>query len=172
MNERSRWAVRPGTLADLTVLHQMIYEALYWHDDMQREPIKVVLVHDEIMRYFENWGRFGDSAVIAATVHEDAPIGAAWYRLFSQDRPGYGYVDSTTPEVAIAVAREYRGNGVGRALMESLIEHARQSGVPGLSLSVEIANTRALYLYQQLGFGAVGGDEHNHTMLLRLDGAR
>lgn len=153
-------------------LHRMIYEALYWQEDMPREPFEVVLAHDEIVRYVEHWGGLGDVAFIAAGGHECTAIGAAWYRLFTACRPGYGFVDEGTPEVAIAVAREHRGQGAGRALMEALIAHARQTAMPGLSLSVEIANQHALRLYQQLGFEAVGGDEHNHTMLLRLDRAR
>jgi GNAT superfamily N-acetyltransferase len=171
LSERPDWTIRPGLLADVPVLHLMIYEALYWQDGMQREPIEVVLAHDEIMRYFEAWGRPGDAAIIATTGSDAVPIGAAWYRLFTTDRPGYGFIDCATPEVAIAVAQENRRQGAGRALMNALIAHARESRLPGLSLSVEIANTHALGLYQQLGFEPVGGDEHNHTMLLRLDGS-
>jgi GNAT superfamily N-acetyltransferase len=170
MTKTSSWTIRSGTLADVPVLQRMIYEALYWQDGMQREPFDVVIAHDEIVRYVERWCRSGDVAFIAEYGHAGTAIGAAWYRLFAADRPGYGFVDSDTPEVAIAVDREYRRQGAGRALMNALIAHARESGLRGLSLSVEIANTHAVSLYQQLGFEPVGGDEHNHTMLLRLDG--
>lgn len=162
------WLIRPGTRYDTAVLQQMIYEALYWQPDAEREPFEFVIAHEEISRYVDGWGRPGDYAVVAEHSGDLRGIGAAWYRLFSQDAPGYGFVSDCVPEVAIAVAEPFRGMGVGRAMLQMLIELARQTEVPSLSLSVEVANTRALRLYEQLGFVPVGGDQHNHTMLLDL----
>lgn len=168
MTLRQEWLIRPGTRYDFTVLQQMIYEALYWQPDAEREPFDFVIAHHEIARYVDDFGRQGDCAVIAEVGTNQESIGAAWYRLFSEDAPGYGFVSESVPEVAMAVAAPFRGMGVGRAMLEALIDLARKDDVPSLSLSVEIANTRALRLYENLGFVPVGGDEHNHTMLLDL----
>jgi ribosomal protein S18 acetylase RimI-like enzyme len=166
-----RWSIRPGTPYEAPVLQRMIYEALYWQPDAEREPFEFVIVHDEIVRYVEGWGRPGDGAVIADCVDIREPIGAAWYRRFTKDAPGYGFVSEDIPEVSIAVDREYRGLGIGRALMVTLIDMARESDIPMLSLSVDSANVRALGLYERLGFRIVGGDEQNPTMLLELSKA-
>lgn len=169
MAQQTQWSVRPGTRFEQSVLQRMIYEALYWQPDAEREPFEFVVSHPEISRYVDAWGRPGDTAMIAVGAPDDRPVGAAWYRLFSEDQPGYGFVAPDVPELAIAVEHDYRGQGVGRALLESLIRSGRQSGVSRLSLSVELANVPALSLYQRLGFVPVGGDEHNYTMLLCFD---
>ena len=69
------------------------------------------------------WGRPGDNAVVA--IDEFQPVGAAWYRLFEQDEPGYGFVDEETPELTIAVVPSRRGRGLGEELLE------RCSSAPG-----------------------------------------
>lgn len=72
------------------------------------------------------------------------------------------------PELSIAVAPEWRGRGVGRALLVALIERARQDGEPGLSLSVSRRNPVARRLYESLGFRQVTGDADHPTMLRHL----
>lgn len=52
----------------------------------------------------------------------------------------------------LALAAEYRGQGVGRALMEHLLEEARARKLAQLQLEVLTNNTPALQLYQSLGF--------------------
>lgn len=164
------WSVRPGTRYDFAILQRMIYEALYWQPDAEREPFDFVIAHPEIALYVDGWGRAGDGAVIARRDSDGQAIGAAWYRLFSEDAPGYGFVRASIPEVAIAVDDGYRGRGIGRALMENLLELARREGICCLSLSVEHANSRAHHLYTSLGFRRVGGDDHNDTMVIDLSG--
>jgi ribosomal protein S18 acetylase RimI-like enzyme len=55
------------------------------------------------------------------------------------------------------VAPEARGRGVGRALMDALIAHARTlPGLERLTLGVEATNEAARALYHSLGFVAYG----------------
>ncbi len=53
----------------------------------------------------------------------------------------------------MAVLREWRGKGVGRALLETLMDAARQSGMPRLGLN---AQTTATGFYARFGFTAEG----------------
>ncbi len=54
------------------------------------------------------------------------------------------------------VAPEARGQGVGRALLDALLRHARVNGVESLVLTVTEGNTAAQRLYEALGFRSFG----------------
>jgi RimJ/RimL family protein N-acetyltransferase len=55
-------------------------------------------------------------------------------------------------ELGMAVARPWRGQGVGTALLEAAIEWAREEGLHKLSLSVFPHNASAIALYRRFGF--------------------
>jgi RimJ/RimL family protein N-acetyltransferase len=55
-------------------------------------------------------------------------------------------------ELGMMVAREWRGRGVGSALLAAAIEHARVEGVHKLSLEVFPHNEAAIALYRKFGF--------------------
>lgn len=55
-------------------------------------------------------------------------------------------------DVAIIVANQYRGAGVGRLLMETAIDWGRAVGLSRLHLGVFSSNDRAIALYRSLGF--------------------
>ncbi len=54
--------------------------------------------------------------------------------------------------VEVLVRRDWRGRGVGRALMERMIEWAGTSAVRKLALAVYAHNLPAIALYRSLGF--------------------
>jgi ribosomal protein S18 acetylase RimI-like enzyme len=55
-------------------------------------------------------------------------------------------------EIGMAVAREWRGRGVGSALLAAAIEWARDQGLHKLSLQVFAHNSAAIGLYRKFGF--------------------
>ena len=55
-------------------------------------------------------------------------------------------------EIGMAVAREWRGRGVGSALLAASIELARERGLHKLSLGVFAQNAAAIALYRKFGF--------------------
>ena len=55
-------------------------------------------------------------------------------------------------EVGMAVGREWRGRGVGSALLAAAIEWARERGLHKLSLGVFAHNEAAIALYRKFGF--------------------
>jgi RimJ/RimL family protein N-acetyltransferase len=55
-------------------------------------------------------------------------------------------------EIGMAVAREWRGRGVGSALLAAAIEWAHDRGLHKLSLGVFAHNTAAIELYRKFGF--------------------
>ena len=55
-------------------------------------------------------------------------------------------------ELGMSVAREWRGRGVGSALLAAAIEWAREQDMHKLSLSVFPHNAAAIALYRKFGF--------------------
>jgi len=170
------WPVRPGGPEDLPFLWEMLYEAVCWRPGGPRPPWDEILADhsSRLPRYLEDWGRADDTAVIAVDPADGRNIGAAWYRLFPANAPGYGFVDASTPEVAIGVVSGWRGRGVGGALLDTLLGAAKSRGFDALSLSVEPGNPAAR-LYERKGFIELFVDEEgSRTMRAELSivGAR
>jgi ribosomal protein S18 acetylase RimI-like enzyme len=105
-----------------------------------------------ITRYVNGWGRVGDRCLIA--IDQFHPVGAAWYRLYTEDEPGFGFVDEETPELTIGVVPARRGKGIGSGLLDALLQRAAADGYDRISLSVEKTNP-AVELYQSRGFRPV-----------------
>jgi ribosomal protein S18 acetylase RimI-like enzyme len=65
----------------------------------------------------------------------------------------------------LVVAAPFRGQGIGRTLIEALLQEARSLGLPAVEIGVEADNRRALDLYRRLGF------VYRRTVRLALDGS-
>ena len=63
----------------------------------------------------------------------------------------YGHVDDETPSLAIAILKEYRGKGIGTALLNRLLLELKSKGYRRVSLSVQKLNY-AVKLYFGAGF--------------------
>jgi GNAT superfamily N-acetyltransferase len=161
MDSKEDFDLRPLTPADQPFLWEMLYQAIYVPAGLRRPPRKV-LQEPELARYVHDWGRHGDMGFAAVDAETGQPAGAAWLRLLSGANRGYGYVDDRTPELSIALLPEYRGRGIGTALMRRLLEAARQC-FPGVSLSVARGSC-AHALYRRLGFDIVSEGDTGLTM--------
>ena len=157
--------IRPATVEDADFLKKMLYEAAAWNPDWPREQVIEALADPRVEEFHRDWGRESDAGVIAEL--EGEPVGAAWYRLFTADAPGYGFVDEETPELGIAVVPLHRRKGIGETLLRALISTARQRGFKALSLSVAPHN-RSRMMYERAGFEKVGEEGGSWTMLLKL----
>ncbi|HEY0226804.1 MAG TPA: GNAT family N-acetyltransferase, partial [Mycobacterium sp.] len=137
---------------DERFLWEMLIEAMSWRPGSPRLTVADARANPHIARYVQGWGRSGDAGTIAELIGR--PVGAAWWRFFTADDHGYGFIAAEAPEVSIAVADEHRGRGVGTALLTALVARAGEQGLSALSLSVEFENP-ALRLYERLGFTTV-----------------
>jgi GNAT superfamily N-acetyltransferase len=150
--------VRRGSSADVPFMRSMLAHAYAWRVNALEADIPLT-------RYVDNWGREGDVAVIA---HETGNrVGAAWFRLFRQDEPGYGFLDERTPELSIAVVPSRRRHGVGQELLDALLEQARAAGHEQVSLSVE-KDSPAVSFYERNGFTGGGESDGGLVMVRRL----
>jgi len=145
----------------------MFVSTVSWREEAPPPSFAELVAEPSLALYIAGWGREGDDGVVATSA-SGMPLGAAWYRLFTDAEHGYGFVSDSIPELGIAVVPEHRGRGVGRRLMAALVELARTSGYDALSLSVDDANDRARRVYNALGFAAVGHVGTATTMVLRF----
>jgi len=161
---------RLSSRADPAFLAEMLYEVVNWRDDgaEERPPLDQLLERPELRRYVEDWGRIGDVAIVALD-RLNEPVGAAWYRHYSAERPGFGFVAADVPELAIAVYPECRGQRVGSLLLGTIVSRARAGGCRSISLSVA-ADNPARRLYARHGFEVASADDGaaSLTMVLEL----
>jgi GNAT superfamily N-acetyltransferase len=150
---------------ELGFLQEMLYAALDWRPDVELPPAEWVLQHPQVVVFHEGWGRPGDTALVAEL--EGEKVGLVWYRLFTEDSHGEGFVDERTPELAIAVVDGFRGRGIGEALLEAAHERARRDGIARLSLSVDAENP-ARRLYARLGYADYEPEDGLGRMILVL----
>ncbi len=83
-------------------------------------------------------------AVIVIASPEGEIGGYAWYRWDNDQSP-----EST---FGICIRPTWQNSGAGRAIIARLLEVARVVGPPVMNLTVQLANDRAVALYQKMGF--------------------
>ena len=132
------YSTRVATGADDGFLWEMLYLAIYVPPST-RPPPREILGLPGVARYLDGWGRAGDLGFIAFDVRDETPVGAAWMRLWTEGDHGYGFVDTETPELIVAVDEAHRGEGVGTLLLRRLLSEAA-SRFHAVSLSVDIRN--------------------------------
>jgi ribosomal protein S18 acetylase RimI-like enzyme len=141
--------VREITKAEYSLLEDFIYTAIYVPPD-EAMPPRAVIFDPEIYIYVDGFGsKPGDCGVVAEV--DGKIVGAAWTRII----PAYGHRDDDTPELAISVLPEFRGQDIGTKLMERLFMLLSERGYKRTSLSVQ-KNNPAVRFYQRLGYTSTG----------------
>lgn len=151
--------------SEFNFLTDMFYESIHIPENKPNK--EDLLTSPHLKKYHEGWGRDGDTAFIALNANSEA-VGAVWYRLFDELNQGYGYVDSKTPELGIAVAEKVRGTGIGTLLMTKIIQQAIYEGYKSIFLSVDPGNKNAVHIYKKLGFEDYGMSGPSITMVYRV----
>jgi RimJ/RimL family protein N-acetyltransferase len=90
----------------------------------------------------------------ARTAAFAASIGGALVAVADREIVGTLHVESRrgVGEIGMLVEKEWRGRGVGSALLNVAIERARRDGLHKLSLEVFPHNAAGLALYRKCGF--------------------
>ena len=155
------YCIRELVREDYGLLKDFLYEAIFVPEGMPAPPRSSV-EKPELRVYLEDFGnRKGDMGLIAEVWGKAA--GAVWVRIMND----YGHVDDSTPSFAISLYKEYRGLGIGTAMMKSMLQLLRQRGYTRGSLAVQKANY-AVNMYRRLGFRVVGENDEEYIMVCSL----
>jgi GNAT superfamily N-acetyltransferase len=149
-----RYTTRLATVDDTEFLWKMLYYASHSDEDGVTDA-EALKSRPELSRYVAGWGRDSDIGVVVAERASGRAVGAAWFRLLTGDERGYGYIDDSTPELAIATEPEHRGAGAGTLLLEHLLPLVLARHVT-VCLSCRLQNP-ARKLYERMGFVLVPG---------------
>ena len=104
----------------------------------------------------EQWlaDRSGAFAAVVAVLHESGDDQVVGFASLSPFKPRHAY--RTTVENSVYVSRDHAGLGNGRALMDHLIDVARESGFHSIIAHIEASATVSRALHLACGFEVVG----------------
>lgn len=157
------YLIREMKEEEYALLDDFLYEAIFIPEGVQ-PPERSIILRPELQVYVAGFGQQKDDICFAAEA-DGKVIGAVWVR----DMNDYGHVEAGVPSFAIAIYQEYRGQGVGTALMKRMLTELRSRGYEKASLAVQKANY-AVGMYRKTGFEIVGENEEEYIMVCRLNG--
>ncbi len=143
------------------LLEDFLYEAIFVPRGVSAPP-KSIINKPELQVYIANFGREKDDIGLVAEVGEKA-VGAVWVRIMND----YGHIDNNTPSFAISLYYDYRGLGIGTALMKEMLNILKDRGYKQASLAVQKSNY-AVRMYQKVGFETIDENEEEYIMLCHL----
>lgn len=138
-----------------------MYEAIFVPEGVSTPP-RAIINRPELQIYIAGFGKNKDDIGLVAEVNNKA-VGAVWVRIMND----YGHIDDDTPSFAISLYKDYRGSGIGTALMKEMLRILKDRGYKQASLSVQKTNY-AIKMYLKTGFEIVGENEEEYIMLCRL----
>lgn len=152
------YTIREMQEQEYPLLDNFLYEAIFILEDIEPPP-KTIITSPELQVYVERFGELEDDRGLVAEV-DGKIVGAVWVRIMND----YGHIDNETPSLAISLYKEYRGFGIGTALMKKILALLKENGYKQVSLSVQKANYAAK-LYLKVGFEIVRENEEEYIMV-------
>lgn len=154
--------IRPIKKNEVTLLSEFLYEAIYQRDIDNLAP-RTIIQEPSLWMYINNFGVEKEDHCFVAEL-DDKIVGAVWVRCIK----AFGYMDDSIPKLAISIYPEYRGKGIGTALIKTMLEYLQSQGYLMTSLAVQKDNF-AVRMYQSVGFEIYDENEQEYIMLCKLD---
>lgn len=155
------YKIRKLSAEEYSLLENFLYEAIFVPKGRSAPP-RSITDRPELQIYITDFGKKKDDIGLVAEVDESV-IGAIWARIMND----YGHIDNDTPSLAISLYKDYRGLGIGTAMLKEMLKLLKESGYNQVSLAVQKANY-AVKMYKKAGFEAVAENEEEYIMLCRL----
>lgn len=145
---------------EYAILDEFLYEAIFIPEGVEAPP-KSIIKQPELQVYVSDFGQKDDCCLVAEV--DGKIIGAVWTRIMND----YGHIDDSTPSFAISLYKDFRGQGIGTALMKEMLTLLRRRGYKKASLSVQKENY-AYRLYLKVGFTVLDENEEEYIMICDL----
>ena len=159
--DKTEYIIRELRESEYPLLDDFLYEAIFIPEGVEPPP-REIIYQPELTVYTKDFGNGKcDYALLAEC--DGKAAGAVWVRIMND----YGHIDDSTPSFAISLYKEYRGKGIGTALMRSMIEKLKALGYKQASLAVQKANY-AVRMYKNVGFEIIGENDEEYIMLIGL----
>lgn len=155
------YTIRKMTVPEYPLLSDFLYEAIFILEGI-KPPSRDIIASPELQIYVERFGALKADFALVAEI-EGKIVGAVWVRIMND----YGHIDNATPSIAVSLYKDYRGLGIGTALMKEMLRILKDRGYKQASLSVQKANY-AVNMYQKTGFEIVDEKGEEYSMLCRL----
>ena len=130
--------------------------------DLFFEMLRTIYNTDDVQGYEEgyldNFFSDGENVIYVAEI-EGEIVGYISVEVHREDRV-FIYIDD------FSVSKEYRGNGIGNALLNEAEKYALSLSIPVSSLHVEKSNERALNIKSKNGY-KVFEDQENRLLLIK-----
>ncbi len=155
------YTIREIQKQEYPLLDNFLYEAIFIPEGIEPPP-KSIISSPELQIYVKRFGESKDDWGLVAEVGGKI-VGAVWVRIMND----YGHIDDETPSLAISLYKEYRGFGIGTAMMKEILTLLKLHGYSRVSLSVQKANYAAK-MYLKIGFEIVKENEEEYIMVYYL----
>ena len=157
-----KYIIREINQTEYSILDDFLYEAIFIPDGSQ-PPERSIINLPELQVYVADFGKEKDDICFLAEV-KGKVVGAVWVRVMND----YGHIEDGVPSFAISLYKEYRGYGIGTALMRRMLCELKQRGYEKASLSVQKANY-AVQMYLKVGFEILNEHEEEYIMVCNLN---
>ncbi|MDD3796140.1 MAG: GNAT family N-acetyltransferase [Lachnospiraceae bacterium] len=146
---------------EYSLLDNFLYEAIFVPKGVPAPP-RTITEQPELQVYVTDFGKKKDDIGLVAEVGTKV-VGAVWVRIMND----YGHIDDATPSFAISLYKEYRGWGIGTALMQEMLCILKRRGYQQASLAVQ-KEIYAVKLNNKVGFEIVDENDEEYTMVCSL----
>lgn len=152
------YTIREIQKQEYPLLDNFLYEAIFVPKGIEPPP-KTIITSPELRVYVERFGESKDDWGLVAEV-DGKIVGAVWVRIMND----YGHIDDETPSLAISLYKEYRGFGIGTAMMKEILALLKAHEYSQVSLSVQKTNYAAK-MYLKIGFEIVRENDEEYIMV-------
>jgi putative acetyltransferase len=143
-------ALRTGamsiTIAPISLAHAAGFHACL--DAVAREKRYLAQIEAPPLERIEAFVRDSVAADAVQFVALDGDLVVGWADIF----PAWAHAVAHTGTLGMGLLAAWRGQGLGRPLLQACIDKARAQGITRITLQARADNAAAIRLYERLGF--------------------